>query len=448
MEIRDFIGILGRRKWVVIFTVVFALIVVIIGALQTPPKYSAMTQIRVLTTRTGGAAYVDYNVQYAERLVATYVKIATSTPVLEELSKYVDIPAEKILPMVKADVITNTELFQVSVEANDAGLAQYMTNKIAQIIISQSKQLYSDETSPVTIYVVEPASLPENPSSPSPYLIIALGFLASLVGGLGLALFFENLDTRIYTSSQIESVSQMKVIGDIPEAKGYKDEEELMITDSRLHTESFRRLRTNVFFPRYQEQNLKTLLITSAVGQDGKTSITANLGLSIAQTDRRVLLVDANLRWPKLHEIFGVQNTKGLSDLLDLSLDDILKRGISLNDYISPTKYPGLSVISSGPIPANPVELLGSTRTRVIFDHLKKHFDVLLIDSPACLTVTDPVVLSTRIEGVLLIVRHGWVRREVLLNSIRQLQDANANIIGVVANRTAMGTGSKLSKTK
>jgi capsular polysaccharide biosynthesis protein len=141
MELRDYIGILGRRKWVIILTFLFTVAVVTIGALQTPAKYTASTQIRVLTTKTGGSTYVDYNVEYAERLVATYVKIATSNPIIEELSRHVNISPDDILKMVKVEIIPNTELFQISVESIDPGLSQYMANKLAQIIITQSKQL-------------------------------------------------------------------------------------------------------------------------------------------------------------------------------------------------------------------------------------------------------------------------------------------------------------------
>lgn len=445
MELRDYIGILGRRKWVILLTFLFTVVIVTIGALQTPAKYTASTQIRVLTAKTGGAQYVDYNVDYAERLVATYVKIATSMPVIEELSRHVDITPDDILKMVKVEVIANTELFQISIETDDPGLSQYMANKLAQIIITQSKQLYSDDVNPINIYIVEPASIPDLPSSPSPYLIIALGAVAGLIGGVGLSLLFENLDTRLYTSGQIEALTKLKTIGDIPEEHGYREEDGLLIVNSRLHSEAFRRLRTYIFSPQ-SNGDMKTLLITSAVTQDGKSSVTANLGLSIAQSDKKVLIIDANLRWPKMHILFQVENQTGLSDMLNLDPEEIMKRGLNFGEFIKQTQYPNLSIIPSGPIPSNPVELLGSHRMRVMLEHLRTEYDVILFDSPACLSVTDPVVLSSKVEGVIIIVRHGWVRREVLNNTVRQLTDANANILGVVANRTAMGTGSRFTK--
>lgn len=444
MELRDYIGVLGRRIWVIILTFIFTVVIVTIGALQTPAKYTASTQIRVLTTKTGGSTYVDYNVEYAERLVATYVKIATSNPIIEELSRHVDISPDDILEMVKVEIIPNTELFQISVESVDPGLSQYMANKLAQIIITQSKQLYSDDVVPVNIYIVEPAIIPDIPSSPSPFLIIFLGAVAGLIGGIGLALLFENLDTRLYTSNQIESLTKLKTIGDIPEEHAYKEDDGLLIVNSRLHSEAFRRLRTYIFSPQ-SNGDIKTLLITSAVTQDGKSSVTANLGLSIAQSEKNVLIIDANLRWPKLHILFQVDNQVGLSDMLTLDAEEIQKRQSSFGGFIKHTQFPNLSLIPSGPIPSNPVELLSSNRMRVMLEHLRNQYDVILFDSPACLSVTDPVVLSSIVDGVLIIVRHGWVRREVLTNTVRQLNDASAKILGVVANRTAMGRGSRFA---
>jgi len=445
MELREYIGILTRRKWVVIFTLLFTLAVVVIGVLQTPPLYTASTQIRVLTTKTGGATYVDYNVEYAERLKSTYVRITTSTPVLDELSKHVEIPTDDLLEMITVESISNTELFQISVESKDPGLSQYMANKLAQIVINQSKLLYSDDVNPVNIYVIEPAAVPDIPSSPSPFLIIGLGFVAGVIGGVGLALLFENLDTRLYTSSQIEALTHLKAIGDIPEERGYNEEEGLLVETNRLQMEAFRRLRTNIFSP-FNEEQIKTLLVTSSVTQDGKSSMTVNLGLSIAQTEKKVLIIDANLRWPRIHKILRLNNEVGLSDLLNRRLDDVLKQGLHIEGIIQPTSHPGLFALTSGAVLSNPVELLASPRTKAILDHYKTQFDVIIIDSPACLSVTDPVVLATKVEGVLIVVRHGWVRREVLMNSIRQLNDANANIIGFVANRTGMGVSSRYKK--
>ena len=449
MELKDYIDILSRRKWVIILTLLFTFSVVTTGVIITPPKFTATTQIRVLTTKTGGSTYVDYNIAYAERLLATYVKIATSAPVIEELSRsVVNTNTDDILKMLIVAVIPNTELIEIKVVSENPVLAQFMANKLAQIMVNRSKTLYSDDVNPVSIYIIEQATVPDVPSSPSPILLIALGAIAGLIGGIILAFLFESLDMRLYTSGQIATVTRLKMIGDIPRGKGDK-EDSLMISNSRLHAEAFHRLQTNIFSSMKGEHQLKTILVTSAVTQDGKSFITANLGLSIANSSNKVLIIDANLRWPMLHNIFHLDNQIGFSDLLKLAANDLLKQDQGINEYIEQTIVPiiqpntsNLFVIPSGPIPSNPVELLDSRSLNVIIDLLKEKFDVILFDSPPCLAVTDPVVLSSKVDGTLIVVRNGWVRRNVLTNSIRQLSDVNANLIGVVSNFTTMGLGS------
>jgi len=446
MELKDYIDILSRRKWVIILTLLFTFSVVITGVIITPPKFTATTQIRVLTTKTGGSSFVDYNIQYAERLLATYVKIATSTPVIEELSRsVVNMSTDDILKMLNVAVIPGTELIEIKVGSENPVLSQYMANKLAQIMVNRSKTLYSDDVNPVSIYIIEQASVPDIPSSPNPLVVIGLGAIAGLIGGIVLAFAFESLDMRLYTSGQIETVTNMKIVGDIPRGKADKDDW-LMISNSRLHEESFHRLQTNIFSPKKGDHLLKTLLITSAVTQDGKSLVAANLGLSIASSSNRVLIIDANLRWPMLHEIFHLDNQIGFSDLLKLNPNDLLKQEQGTSEFIDQTikqtNSPNLYVIPSGPIPTNPVELLDSHCLTVIMDLLKEKFDVILFDSPPCLAVTDPVVLSSKVDGTLIVVRNGWVRRNVLTNSIRQLNDVNANLIGVVSNFTTMGLGS------
>jgi polysaccharide biosynthesis transport protein len=449
MELRDYLEILGRRKWVIILAIFFTVTVVAIGVIVIPPKYTATSQIRVLTTKTGSAQYIEYNISYAERLLATYVSLATSKPAIEELNRDVpNLDPEDILRIVKVQVIPNTELIEIKVTSEDAGLTEFVANKLAEIIVKQSKALYSEDVNPVSIYIVEHASIPTIPSSPSPTILLSLGIIAGLIGGIGLAFLFENLDKRLYSSNQIETATQLKTIGDIPKLKDTK--EDILISDSRLHVEAFHRLQTNIFSQLKEKSQHKTILITSAVSQDGKSFVAANLGLSLAQSSKEVLIIDANLRWPLMHKIFQTENQTGFSDLVRHNHTDSWSKDSDLEKLIKQTiiqtSFPNLYVIPSGPLPQNPVDLLNSPRVHEVIHILKEKFDVILIDSPACLSVTDPVVLSSNVDDVLIVVRMGWVRKEVLVNSIRQLQNANANMIGVVANKTTMGLGSRLAK--
>jgi capsular exopolysaccharide synthesis family protein len=431
MELRDYIEILARRKWIVILTTIFTLLVVTLGVIQTPPKYTATTKIRILTTRTGSADYIDYNISYTERLQSTITDLAQSTPVLDELKKYVD-----KIPTIKAKVVSGTELIQIDVEDEDPARAQFTAKKLAEILINQSKKLYSGDINPANIYIAEPAEVPTKPSSPSPFVIVGLGLVVGFVGGIGLALLFESLDTRLYTTKQIENLTQLPMVGDIPDDRERHTEDGLF-TDSRLHIEAFRRLHTNIF-SHAQDETLQAFLITSPVTKDGKSTIVANLALSLAQANQSVIIVDANLRWPMIHMMFGLKTERGLSDVLELKS--------KLSDVIQPTQYPEIHVITSGKLPNNPVELLESDQMAILIDQLKQQYDVVLLDSPASLTVTDPAVIAPNVDGVLLVVRQAWVRKEALQATLKHLNTVKANLVGVIANRTGLGTSSRFSK--
>jgi len=431
MELKDYLEIFARRKWVIFLTVFFTLAIVIIGVIQAPPKYTAIAELRVLTAKAGSVDFLEFNVEYSERLIGTYVNIATSNPILEELSRHVT-----PLPKITVEHTPNTEIIQLKVEDIDPALAQYAANKLAQIIITQSAQLYSDQSTPTNIYLVNPAKIPEKPSSTPPWVVIGLGFAIGLMGGIGLALLFESLDTRLYTVRQIEIFTQLRVIGDIPETHD-RGPDNSLFTDSRLHTEAFRRLRTNIF-SQAENSDLQALLIASPVTQDGRSTVTANLALSIAQANRNVIVIDANLRWPAIHKIFGLKN--------DLGLSDFLEGNTKLADVIQPTQFPEIHVITSGILPSNPVELLGSDQMKLLIAQLKQQYEVILIDSPASITVTDPAVIAPYVDGVVLVIRQGWVRREALQATLKHLTNVHANLVGVIANRTELGTSSRFSK--
>ena len=415
--------IFRRRFSVSLVTVVFALLAAITAALSTPVTYTSTTTLRVLTTKVGGIDYIEYDIDYTERLMETYVAIANSAPLKEELENHV-----YELPDVSVSIIPNTELINISATHKDPGLTQYSVTKLAEFLIQNSREVNETTDRPVNIYVVEPASIPSTPSSTSPWILIGLGSIAGLVGGIGLAFIYENLDTRIYTSHQVEDITGLSVLGEIPDDGLHEATISRVYDEASVHKEAFRRLRTNTF-SRSQYSDFSSLLITSAVKKDGRSLVSANLAYSISTTKRDVLLIDADMRAPSLHKIFNVDNQRGLSNILSG------QPGIEP----SATSYPHLDLIPSGPSPENPVELLDSKYMGELIEQYTSKYSTLIIDSPSCLQVTDPAAISPNVDGVLLVLRVGWVRKEALLSSLSQLQSVGANLIGVVTNRSMRG---------
>lgn len=191
-----------------------------------------------------------------------------------------------------------------------------------------------------------------------------------------------------------------------------------------IAAESYRTLRTNLQYSSFDEE-YKVIVVTSSEPGEGKSTTAGNLALSIAQGDKKVALVDCDLRKPSIHKKFGLSNTAGLSDVI-VGKEDISIVGHKYND--------NLTVLTSGKIPPNPSEMLASKSMKSLIDALKRVFDYVILDTPPVQAVTDAQILSTRADGTLLVVRAEKTKKESVLNSVNLLKKVNANIIGTVLN--------------
>ena len=296
------------------------------------------------------------------------------------------------------------------------------------------------------ISVVDRADVPVKRSGPRTGLNLAVGCLVGLVGGVILAFVFEYLDTSIRDPREIETVLRVPTLGLVPTrsalpaqfaggplgsgagpagAQGAFALVSHQATSSIL-AEAFRNLRTSVVYAT-PDRPPKTMLVTSLQQQDGKTSVSTNCAITLAQLGMGdVLLVDADMRHPDLHGIFGVPQTPGLSDLL--------VGGVEVKAVIRPTRVPGLFVIPAGPIPTNPTELLFSPRFTQALAALGERFAHIVIDTPPMLGVSDTLVLAPRVEGVILVVRHGHTGRDAAQRAVQMLGSVRAQVLGVVLN--------------
>lgn len=188
--------------------------------------------------------------------------------------------------------------------------------------------------------------------------------------------------------------------------------------------ETFRTLRTNLYYSDL-DNSLKKVLFTSAGPSEGKSTILSNLAVTVAQTGKRVLIIDGDLRKPVQHKIFEVNNLRGLTNLLveELPIEELLKK----------TKIENLDILTSGPIPPNPSELLGSNRMEAFLKSIEG-YDMVFIDAPPAVAVTDSVVLSSKVDGVLLVINSKQVKIEMAQHAKEQLEKANAKILGVILN--------------
>ena len=292
------------------------------------------------------------------------------------------------------------------------------------------------------ISVVDRAEVPVTRTHPRTVLNLLLGGLIGIFGGVGVAFFFEYLDTSIRDPREVESLLQLPTLGLVPSRaalSGHVLEHRangpfaLVAHDSTssMLAEAFRGLRTSVVYAT-PERPPKTLLVTSLQQQDGKTSVSTNCAISLAQLGADVLLIDADMRHPNLHEILGVTPVPGLSDLL--------AGGVEVSEVIRPTKIPGLYVIPAGPVPVNPTELLASRRLTDALAALESRFAHIVIDTPPMLGISDTLVIAPRVEGVILVLRHGRANRSSAQRAVHMLGAIRARILGVVLNHVDAGS--------
>jgi len=194
-------------------------------------------------------------------------------------------------------------------------------------------------------------------------------------------------------------------------------------------SEAYRQLRTNIQFYGL-DRSLQTILVTSAGAQEGKSTTLANLAVTFAEAGRSVLMVDCDLRRPSLHKLFGVSNEPGLTT--------VIRDEKTLTDVVLPTAIPGLGLLPSGPLPPNPSEILGSQRMDRLIETLRGFAEVVLFDAPPTIAVTDAMVLSAKMDGVLLVVSAGRTKRDHAVRAKRLLEKVNAKVLGVVLNNTKL----------
>ena len=280
----------------------------------------------------------------------------------------------------------------------------------------------------VNVWIIEKAQIPKLPSSPKKKRNILLGIILGLFGGIGLAFFFEYLDNTVKTPEDIEEKFDIPVISTIDLFKDKKETivQNVLAQTSSIIAESFKGLRTSVLLSS-ADNPPKILMVTSIAPSEGKSSISTCLAVTIAQTGKKVLLIDSDMRRPVQHKNFNLENNSGLSSFL---------AGVSdKNESKNHNPVKNLDIITAGPIPPNPSELLSSKRLK---DTLKKfcaEYDMIIIDTPPLASVTDPIILSKHVDGVIIVTWAGKTTYEMLGKGLKQLKEVNAPITGLVLNR-------------
>jgi capsular exopolysaccharide synthesis family protein len=284
-----------------------------------------------------------------------------------------------------------------------------------------------EEVKSFNIYIVDRAEVPKAPVRPRRFLNIFFSIIVGLFGGVGIAFFLEYVDNTFKRPEDVEERLSLPLLGVVPSYNKTEPGERLeTITHTNQKStisETYRALRTSILLSAVEP--VKSFVVTSSLENEGKTTSAINLAITLAQMEKMVLLVDADLRKPKIHNVFGIENSIGLSSFLARQV---------VRDMIKTSPIPHLSIITSGPLPPNPSELLGSMRMKEFLNIVNEKFDIVVLDTAPLITVTDTTILSDLVDGTVMVIRSGSTTFEVAKRGSKLLRDINAKILGVVLN--------------
>jgi capsular exopolysaccharide synthesis family protein len=437
MDFHQYLRVLRRHLLLICFSIVVCTASAAVLAWTRPPAYAAQTQLFVSTS---GATNVPTDLSqtyqgalFSQQQVLSYAQLVSGPTVVEAVAQQLRL-SESVAHLeseIRTSVPTGTVLINVTVTDPLPQRARAIANVVG---VQAAKFIVKLETPPgrkssgVTMEVTRQAGEPTAPVSPHKPLYLVLGALLGVVLGIVITVVREGLDTRVRGDDEVSAITGAPVIGSIAEHRDADRRPLIAVADpSSMQAEEYRRLRTNLSVLQLAPER-RAFVVSSAVESEGKSHTVANLGIVVAQAGFSVVLVDANLRRPKLGELFGLSSGAGLTDVL---LGDV---PLSTALHVWNESLP-LKVLCAGRSAANPSELLGSEPFTAMLDALMGRADVVILDAPALLPFTDAAVLARLVSGVILVTRDASTSAEDLATATRSVRAVDETVRGVVLNR-------------
>jgi len=425
MELKDYLAIFRKRILVIIGVTVVVFASTLGFSYMQKPVYKASTTLMVSASMKGFEEFSA--IQIIEKLLLTINKLSTSRPVLEKASETVNHKknVRQFQDAVSSQVLTNTQLIQISASAGNPQAAMAMANAAADSLVAFVREKEGASSS-YKIEQVEPALKPTSPVSPKPLRNGMMGVFLGLILGFGVASLLEYLDVSVKSKDELSVLLEKPVLGEIPlvtYGKLENGKQESSETGEIL--EQTRTLRTNIQYLDL-ENNLKTILLTSPQLKEGKTFLSLQLARAYTAAGKKVVLVDADLR-KELHHFEKTPSEKGITNVIVGSLE--------LADAFVDTDMELLKYLPSGPLPPNPSEMLDSSGMRRLLADLGKDFDIIIMDTSPIGMFSDPLVLASKVDGVILIAAARSTSNASLKAASELLMGPNINLLGIVLNR-------------
>jgi non-specific protein-tyrosine kinase len=496
LGLRDYLGVVSRRRTTIIFAVFIVASIALASALVQTPSYASKASVLLKASATVNLFNPNAAAGDPARELQTQIQVITSQPVKEAVqaqlgsapnvtviahgqANVIDISAQSTDPPSAATIAnTYADAFinyrrtqdlndalaaESQIQARIADLQHQIDDLNAQIKAADAKSqtalnatlgtqvdsllqqqgTFKQQLSQIQVQasltsggvqLVSPATIANSPVSPRPTRDLVLAIVAGLMLGIGSAFALEYFDDSVKSRDDLDrALGGTPNVGMIPQVPGWKDRNQpilVTLTDpTSPGAEAFRGLRTSIQFISL-ERPLRTIMVTSPSAGEGKTTVLANLGIALAQVGQRVIIACCDLRRPRLHEFFGLDNSVGFTSVL---LGE-------LPVFAALQKVPGepnVRILASGPLPVNPSELLSTERAMEVLAALQGEADIVLVDSPPVLPVTDAAVLTRLVDATLLVVTVGSTTRKHVAQALETLRQVDAPLIGTVLNNVS-----------
>ncbi len=353
--------------------------------------------------------------------------------------KSLDKELVKLKTMLKEAQTEALSLNKLEIDYNKFKREVETNKKLYDIVLERTKEAdLSALLKSNNIRVIDRALIPIFPIKPRTNVILFIGLLAALFAGFSAVVLMELLDTKIRDMDELERIVASPVLGFFPKFQNPETAKVKEIvfegTGYSSSIESLRTIRTNIRLA-YPDENIRSVLITSSESQEGKTTVSSNLAVSFASTGKRVLLVDTDMRKPRVHKVFGISNAEGISNYIlgEKSLEEVIKHDV----------YGGLDVLFCGPIPPNPVEMIESNKFKDMVAKLEEMYDLVIFDSPPIAAVADAAGLAPLLDAVVLVVKVHQLSRDTLRRAMKTLSSTSIPMLGVIVNNVDLKTGNR-----
>lgn len=430
MELKDYWQAVRHRWRVVIASVAIAVALAAAFTWQATPLYSSTASIFVSTNPSDSAAAYQGNL-FATQRVSSYAELVGKRKLADQVADDLGggISSAQLQSEVSTSVNPDTVILDITATDPDPVMARDIAQAYAEALSREVATLETPQgknNALVQASIVDNARVSTAAVSPQPTRNIGLALVLGLLVGLGLAVLRELLDTTLSTTEDVAEVTSAPILGRIiADSSAVKRPAAQVLAEGTPWSESFRVLRTNMQYVEV-DQDQKVFVISSSLPAEGKTTTAINLATTLALANQRVVLVECDLRRPLIAERLGLDGGVGTTSVLigKVHLRDALQRYADTD----------LWVLSSGPIPPNPSELLQSNAMEKLIGELRDEFDIVILDAPPLLPVTDAALLAARADGALVVIRHGRTTKDQLTHALERIDAVDAKTIGVVVN--------------